>query len=206
MLRSVIYRLLYKKLQYNPDRKIMKKNLLIALFAVAALAPVAAQAARGYVGVNVGRSLQKVTDDEFADYSSKDKGTAAKVYGGFQFTPIFGIEGGFADMGKATEDGSDDSARPRSLYVAATGTWHVKERLALFGKVGAAANRTKIESPGFGSDTESKATPMVGVGISYGFTPSVWGVAEYENFGDVVKENGVKLNVAALTFGLRFKF
>jgi OmpA-OmpF porin, OOP family len=175
MLRSVRYRLLYKKLQYNPHRKIMKKNLLIALFAASALVPGAAQAARGYAGVNVGRSLQEVTDDEFSDYSSKDKGTTTKVYGGFQFTPVFGIEGGLVDMGKVKEDGTDDSSRSHSLYVAATGTWHVQERLALFGKVGAASTRTKIESPGFGSDTENKATPMVGVGISYGFTPTPLG-------------------------------
>jgi len=99
-----------------------------------------------------------------------------------------------------------ESARPRSLYVAATGTWQVRERLALFAKVGAASTRTKVEVEGFGSDSVNNTSPMVGVGISYGFTPTVWGVAEYEDFGKVAKENGVNLHAASLTFGLRFKF
>lgn len=184
----------------------MKKNLMIALLAAVALAPVAAQAERAYIGVNVGSSQQKVTDDEFAG-SSKENATASKIYGGFQFSPIFGIEGGLADMGKAeeSEGGIAVSSRPRSVYVAATATWQPKERLALFGKVGAASTYTKIEVTGFASETENKTAPMIGVGISYGFTPSVWGVVEYENYGKVIKESGVNLNVAALTFGVRVK-
>jgi OOP family OmpA-OmpF porin len=207
MLRSVTYRLLYKKPQYNPHRKIMKKNLLIALFAAAALAPVAAQAERGYAGVNVGRTQQKATIDGI-EGSAKENTTTVKAYGGFQFTPVFGIEGGLVELGKIKEEdgGGAFSIRPRSLYVAATGTLQVKERLALFAKLGAASTHTKMTIEGFGSETIHETGLLAGVGISYGFTPTVWGVAEYEDFGKIVKQDGVTMKAAALTFGLRFKF
>ena len=182
----------------------MKKNLLIALFAAAALVPVAAQA-ESYVGVNVGRSQQKLNNDGY-DGSTNDKAGAAKIYGGYQFSRIFGIEGGFADLGKVEEidGGVTTSARPRSVYVAATATWQVKERLAFFAKVGAASSRTKIEDSG--SNTEKESDLMYGVGVAYAFTPTVWAVAEYEDFGKVIKQNDVELKATSLTVGIRVKF
>lgn len=208
MLRSVIYRLLYKKLQYNSYRKIMKKNLLIALLAAAALAPVAAQAAGGYVGVNFGRTQQKAAID--GGGSETERTSTAKLYGGYQFSQVFGIESGLVNLGKieATDEANnlEASVRPRSLYVAATGTWQMRERLALFAKVGAVTSRTKFTLSGFGSENVNKSGVMAGVGVAYGFTPTVLGVVEYENFGKILDQDGVSIKAAALTFGLRFKF
>jgi OmpA-OmpF porin, OOP family len=180
----------------------MKKNILIALLAAAALAPVAAQA-ESYVGVNAGRSEQKLTNDGYTG-RTKDKASATKIYGGYQFSPIFGIEAGLANLGKVED--SESSARPRSIYVAATGTWQLKERLALFGKVGAVSTHTKIDELSTGPYTQKETGLMYGVGITYAFTPAVWAVAEYEDFGKIIKDDGVDLKATALTFGIRVKF
>jgi OOP family OmpA-OmpF porin len=190
------------------SEKNMKKNILIALVAAAVLAPVAAQA-QSYIGANVGRSEQKVSIEEG---SVKDNATAFKLYGGYQFTPIFGIEGGIANLGKAeiSGNGASATAKPRSIYVAATGTWQLQERLALTAKVGAASSRTTVSAAvaGFGVESEKvkNSTAIFGIGAAYSITPTVLAVAEYENFGKIVDEDGINLKANVLSVGIRVKF
>lgn len=184
----------------------MKKNILIALIAAAAIAPVAAQAQDTYVGANIGRSEQKLTIDGFG--SLKDHDTSFKVYGGYQFNENFGIEGGYADLGKMklTSGAATASANPRSLYVAATGTMPLAERFALTGKIGAARSRTTLSLTGEADDKMSHSGLMFGVGTSYAITPTVLAVVEYENFGKVIDEDGGSLKASVLSVGVRVKF
>ena len=182
----------------------MKKNILIALIAAAAIAPVAAQA-ESYVGVSIGRGEQKWSAD---GDSIKDHDTAYKFFGGYQFNTNVGIEAGWADLGKMVmSDGSDSiSSHPRSLYVAATGTYPLAERFALTGKIGAARTRTTVTLSGIGEGKETKTTLLLGVGGTYAITPTVQAVAEYEYFGKVFDEEGLSMKASALTVGVRFKF
>lgn len=183
----------------------MKKNILIALVAAAVLAPVAAQA-QSYIGANVGRSDQKLSVDEIG--SSKDHDTAFKIYGGYQFTPVFGIEAGYADLGKAdiSAVGVTVGGRPKSIYVAATGTLPLNDKFALFAKVGAASTRTTIHATGDADSKEKNTTALLGVGASFAITPSVLAVLEYENFGKVIDEDGGNLKANVLSAGIRVKF
>lgn len=182
----------------------MKKNMLIALAAAAVLAPVAAQA-ESYVGANVGRSEQKLTVDGVAAF--KDNDTAFKIYGGYQFTPVFGIEAGYADLGKAeiTAGGLSAGANPKSIYLAGTATLQLR-KFALFGKVGAASNRTTFSATGEADEKEKNSTVLLGVGGSFAITPTVLAVVEYENFGKVVDEDGANLKANVLSFGIRAQF
>ena len=181
----------------------MKKNILIALIAAAAIAPVAAQA-ESYVGVSIGRGEQKWSAD---GDSIKDHDTAYKFFGGYQFDTNFGIEGGWTDLGKfeMTEDGGI-SSHPRVLYVAATGTYPLANGFALTGKIGAARTRTTLAVSGIGEGTETKTTLLLGVGGTYAITPTVQAVAEYEYFGKVFNDDGLTMKPSALTVGVRFKF
>jgi OOP family OmpA-OmpF porin len=183
----------------------MKKNIFIALIAAAAIAPVAAQA-QSYAGVNVGRSTQKADITGFGSFT--DHTTAFKLYGGYQFNENFGIEGGYADLGKAeyTYSGVTQSGTPRSIYVAATGTMPLAERFALIGKIGAARTRTTITTTGFADDKQSKTTLLLGVGTTYAITPTILAVVEYEYFGKVIKEDTGSLKTNVLSAGVRFKF
>lgn len=183
----------------------MKKNMLIALVAAAVLAPVAAQA-ESYLGANAGRSDLKLSVDGIG--SEKDHDTAFKIYGGYQFNPVFGIEAGYADLGKAevSAAGITVSGRPKSIYLAATGTLPLNDRFALFGKVGAASSRTTVKATGDLDSKEKNTTALLGVGASFAITPSVLAVAEYENFGKVIDEDGGNLKANVLSLGIRVKF
>ena len=180
----------------------MKKNILIALIAAAAIAPVAAQA-ESYVGASIGRGEQKLSIDGVG--SIKDHDTAYKFFGGYQFNSTFGIEAGWADLGKTeiTGGGETATAHPRSLYVAATGTWPLAERFALTGKIGAARTRTTLS---FDIDKKGNTSLLLGVGGTYAITPTVLAVVEYEHFGKIVDEDFGSLKANVLSAGVRFKF
>lgn len=191
----------------------MKQKLLVALLGTALALPMAVQAQGAYVGVNVGRAEQKLSIDEVG--SIKENSTGFKLYGGVDFTKNFGLELGYAVLGKLEESATDGvdtasfSMKPRAFYVAATGTIPLNDQFSFFGKAGLSANRTKI-SASFNdqsdSDTESETSLMFGIGAAYNFTKNLALVAEYENYGKVLKDDGADLKANMLSLGLRYKF
>jgi OOP family OmpA-OmpF porin len=186
----------------------MKNKLFIALLAAAAVAPIAAQAQNTYVGANIGRAEQKLSG--FGS-SVKDSDTGYKVYAGYQFDATFGIEGGYVNLGEATlvDPTGSASAKPSSVYVAATGTLPVADQFAVFAKVGVSANRTKVRGTYEGvteTETFNKTAAILGVGASYALAKNVSLVVEYENFGKLVDEDGINLKADQFSVGLRYKF
>jgi OOP family OmpA-OmpF porin len=183
----------------------MKKNLLIALIAAAAIAPVAAQA-QTYIGVNAGRAQQKLTLDGVP--TQKDTTTTYQVYGGYQITPMFGVEGGYADLGEASLSGNGAflSASPAATYLAGTFTYALPSNFALIGKLGVARTNTDIITSIDSIPVQRHNSLLVGIGATYAITPAILAVVEYQNFGKVIDEDGGKLKAQALTVGVRMKF
>lgn len=189
----------------------MKKQLLVVLIGTALAAPMAAYAEGAYVGVNVGRSEQKLSID--TQGSAKDNATAYKLYGGYDVTKNFGVEAGYIDFGKASvvdSVGDTLSSKLTSFYVAATGTLPLSEQFSLFAKLGVSFNRTKadVQLSGVTSrlGSENRTTPLLGIGAAYNFSKNLALVAEYENFGKVIKEEGYNLKADLFSVGLRYKF
>ncbi|MFC7288913.1 outer membrane beta-barrel protein [Herminiimonas glaciei] len=191
----------------------MKKQLLVVLLGTALAAPMAAYAEGAYVGVNVGRSDQKLSVDGIGSIS--DSGTGYKVYGGYGFNKNFGLEAGYNKLGtgKASYvDGANSgsiSSKPSAFYLAVTGTLPVNEQFSLFAKVGASFNRTKVYAEENGvseSAKENHTSTLLGLGASYNFTKNVSVVAEYEDFGKIVKVDGLHLKANLLSIGVRYKF
>jgi OmpA-OmpF porin, OOP family len=191
----------------------MKKNFLAAILGTVIVLPLAAHAEGAYIGVNISHATQKLSAD--AGGSLKETDTGYKLYGGTQLTKNFGVEVGYVDLGDGDTSASDGintvsiSAKPKSLYLAAVGTLPLNEQLSLFAKAGVSANRTKVTVTFNGtsdSDTEKKTTAMFGVGASYNFTKNFSLVGEYENFGDVIKDDGVRLKADMLSLGIRYTF
>lgn len=191
----------------------MKKQLLVVLLGTALAAPIAAYAEGAYVGFNAGRAEQKVSIEEG---SLKDNKTGYKLYGGFGFNQNFGVEAGYVHFGKLSASGTNGvdtasiSSKPQALYVAATGTLPLNDQFSLFAKLGVSFNRTKVSTvlngvPD-GSGTENRTTALLGIGAAYNFTKNLALVAEYEDFGKVIKEDGVDLKANLLSIGLRYKF
>lgn len=186
----------------------MKKNLLIALFAVAGIAPLAAQAqaeTESYVSVHAGRSEQKLTIED--SFTLTDSGTGYRLAIGSKFSNNFGIEAGYVKQAKGTLDTLVGTATsdPKSLYLAATGTFPVSDRFALTGKLGAIRHSTEFTFGGL-TDKYRETAPMGGVGMLFSINPALTATLEYENYGKLFDEDGAKIEGNMVSAGLRFNF
>lgn len=186
----------------------MKRTILLAV--LAALAGTAAAQSQGaYVGGNVGRAEQKVSLDGFG--SEKDHDTGFKLYGGYNFTQNFGLEAGYADLGKLERSAFDEtvSIEPTSVYFAATGTVPLDAQFSLFGKAGVARTEVKGTVSGFGfreSGKENRTSGYFAVGAAYAINNNFSVVAEYEYFGKIYKEEGADVKANMVSVGVRYKF
>ncbi len=188
----------------------MKQAILAAAIAlscgVAAAAPAAASP--WYVGAGVGHAEQKFEADGYSDTLSK---TAFNLNGGYKVNQNIAIELGYANFGKTSGGDSNVSAsvEPSSVYVAAVGSYPLNPQFAVYGKLGAASNRTKLSArigtDSF-SDTQTETTLVAGIGASYTVAPNVDLTLEYMNFGKVLKGDGVSVKASQITIGARFSF
>ena len=183
--------------------KPLVRNLsrLLCIGAGAALASSAY--AQGYVGIGVGQgnaSLPSVSTTvlglAFTGASDKSSATAYKLYGGYQFTPNWGLEAGYNDLGNKYSVAGSLGGTPYNAtykmdnwYVAATGTLPLQGGFSLLGKLGISANKVsggQICAGGscasFAAD-DSKPDGMGGVGAQYAVTTNWAARLEYENYG-----------------------
>jgi OOP family OmpA-OmpF porin len=189
------------------------KQMILAAAILCCTVP--AMAGDAYVGASVGRSNQSAHLGGFLiDHAGH--ATAYKLFGGYQFTPNFGIEGGLADLGKlAVEGGTVEGARtwgdvrPRSFYAAGTASLPLTDKFAVSGKLGVAATRLTqtISAAGWSSsESHGRASLLAGVGASYALNEKVSLVAEYENFGKVAKRTAEEVKAEMVSVGVRMKF
>lgn len=183
----------------------MKQALIIAALLAA---PLAAQAEGVYLGANLGRAEQKVYA---APASLKESSTAYKVYGGYQADQYYGIEAGYADLGKVDISGGGASvaAEPKVVYLALTGSVALDSQFTVFGKLGAGRSNAKIsarQGARYDSVSDHQTTGVFGAGLAYAFSPKLSFVLEYENFGKVAKDDYSNLKVDMVSAGVRYKF
>lgn len=154
-----------------------------------------------------------------------DSDTTWKVYGGYQFSPYLGVEGGYAHLGeyKATLSGNylgnalrgHGTVKAHAVFADAVG--HIPfmdNRLSLFGKAGLAYTKTELDASanvaGFSSSTDEnhyKFVPKLGVGIRYNLTEQFGVRAEYERYFGVGDEDTTgKSDVDAWSVGLVLHF
>lgn len=139
----------------------MKSLLIAAAFSAALVAGPAS--AEMYLGAGVGAA--KTDRNE----------TSWKLYGGFQASPIWGLELGYTDLGNYR----GSSVASRSLAV--TGTLPLNERWSLLGKLGATSNRSDFAGASNHTDL------LAGLGVGYSMTKNVGVRLEYEDFGKLSK-------------------
>jgi OOP family OmpA-OmpF porin len=169
----------------------MKKLLVVAALASTFMATSAF--AQGYIGFGLGSANVRGTNSTVGAVSvtggDSSKGSA-KIYGGFQFTPNWGLEAQYSDLGSrnytVTNAGvvTTGSARSSQYSLAGTGTLPMGNSFALIGKLGVSANRAGY--PG----SNNKTSVMAGVGVSYSITPRLAVRLEYEDFGKFSDNNG----------------
>lgn len=161
-----------------------------------------AQAQQFYVGAGFGQGSASAPSVSttilglpFTGSPDKTTDTAYKLYGGYQFTPNWGVELGYNDLGnkysfKGTYSGVPYSGtyKLNNWYVAATGTLPMQGGFSLIGKLGVSANKASggdvcVLGVCEGLGSESKTDIMLGVGAQYSFAQGWAARLEYEDYG-----------------------
>ena len=161
----------------------MKKLLSAVAVAVAFVA--APAFAQGYIGAGFGSSKISGIDSGTTSGGNANK-SMTKVFGGFQFTPTWGLEAQYSDLGSRDVTVAAvpvGSFRTSQLSIAGTGTLPLSSNFSLLGKLGVSANRVNA-SAGLGN-VKNASSVLIGVGVSYNITPALSARLEYEDFGKI---------------------
>ncbi|MBT9465038.1 OmpA family protein [Hydrogenophaga sp.] len=209
--------------------------LTLAILSVAAMSASAQSSAQYqepgffYGGVSAGESRAKVDEAGVANnllgangpatgFSSDEKDTAYKLFGGYQFNRNIALEGGYYDLGKTSFSSTtpagafNNSTRRHGLNLDLVGTLPITERFSMLGRVGAAHGRTQSNYSGAGATAagvqgsrDSKTDVKVGLGVQYELNRSMWLRAEIERYRVKTASAG-RTNVDVVTVGLVFPF
>ena len=158
---------------------------------------------RWYVGGNVG-----VTDfgscPSFASCDTKDRGY--RVFGGYQFHPIVGVEVGYAHLGEtsASVAGLRATTKAAGLTVQAVASWPVFNRVSVFGKLGVILGESRIDGA-LGSREDRGLELATGIGARYAITNTIDVSAEWDRYRFKVVERG-RGDVDMISIGVRVKF
>ncbi|RYX96831.1 MAG: hypothetical protein EOO28_06095 [Comamonadaceae bacterium] len=210
-----------------------------AIAAVAALGllgckPAAAQTGPAmtawYAGGNIGRSAATIDDPRIrgglaaaglatTSIEDRDRDTGFKLYGGYQFSPNFALEGGYADLGKFGFTANTQPAgtlngdlRLKGVFLDAVGTWPINERFSALGRIGVTSMQAKDQFRGTGAVGVNNPNPSkratgykLGVGLEYAINPRLGLRAELERYSldDAIGNNG---HVDLLSAGLVYRF
>lgn len=189
----------------------MKRVIFATLISIAAAFSATAMA-QGYIGVAAGQSDFKVDCSGTSSCDTND--TGGKVYGGFMYTPNFGVEISYFDLGKAKAAGTDPDLGIYSGSVKTDGFGLFAVALApidnfsVFAKLGIASTKTKIDvsSSLLGSDSESKRQTDFawGLGAGYEFTKNFGARLEFERFR--IKLADEKKDADFVSLGVTYRF
>lgn len=172
------------------------KKIANALLCVSMLGAAAAHAE----GLSVGGSLAstKWKGDDIGGVSTDKSATGGKIYGGYSFTPNFGLEAGYAAFGKYKS--AAGSVKADGFYADAVGTLPLGNGFSALGRVG--VFNGKLDSSLAGDDRGTSY--KVGAGVQYDFDPKLGIRGEWERYRfDAL---GAKSNADMYSVGLNYKF
>jgi OOP family OmpA-OmpF porin len=188
-----------------------KRKIAIA---VAALAFSSLTFAQGYVGLSAGDSSSRFSAGSTSPgvgtitQTGDQRKTGYKLFAGYDFTPNWGTEAGYADFGKPDYSFNDANGVPGSAeaketawYLAGKGMLPVNPQFDLFAKLGASRNKLQLASD------SSKTDLLAGVGAEYKFNKQAGLRLEYEDFGKFGSDSSsgqTKVNMWSLGLDYRF--
>jgi opacity protein-like surface antigen len=189
------------------------KKIIFALIAGASLVSGAAMAqSKPYIGVGVATSDHEFKVGGATNVNAEGWKPSAKIFGGVDFTPTFGMEAGYTDLRKADHTfnyGIGNTAGTATTdgqraYIAGKATMPVNEQFSVYGKLGAGYTKTKLSSdaPGI-SGSDSKTEVYAGLGGQYKLSDTTALILEYERYG---KSKDVGAKADAITAGAKFSF
>jgi OmpA-OmpF porin, OOP family len=181
---------------FHPRKK-MNKTTMIATVALFMALPAQAH---WYAGATAGESRTKINGDnlsaQFLDFGYSDaqtqtntRGTAFRVYGGYQLNRYIGVEAGYADLGKSSirtnvvPTGTfERRIKTTGLDVSVVSTLPVTSKFALFARAGAFMSERKTSFAtsgdvellaGVQGSTERQTKATFGAGATYDFTTNI---------------------------------
>ncbi len=195
--------------------------------------PAAAADMGGYIGLAAGQSRADI-DRGGIDATFASLGLTAstnvdetdigwKIYGGYQFNQYFAVEGGYTDLGEATFNSTITSGgsgtgngewKAYSIDLSALGILPIGNQAALFGRAGLSMWDLDFEFTATGpggtaseSDSESGASPLLGLGGMISVTPNLTVRAEFERHFKVGDEDTTgESDIDLISVGLQYRF
>lgn len=214
-----------------PATKRQLSVLALASLAAVSATPVMAQGAPGwYLGGNLGGTRADFNNNAInRDLAGKgftvnstttdNRSNGGKIFGGYQLTPNFAVEGGYFDLGRysygssTTPAGSfNGNSRISGLNLDLVGMAPLSDQFSVFGRVGAAyaQNRGSFSSNGFvplnlSNPRRNDTNLKVGLGVQYAITEALAVRAEIERYriSDPIRN---RANIDMASLGLVYYF
>jgi OOP family OmpA-OmpF porin len=175
-----------------------------------------------YAGGAIGRSSFSLSSSNsvpapWGGEKSGKAGTAYKLYGGYRLTPNFGVEAGYARLGRVSQwtpgygygygygASTLQSGSGQAFYAAATARLPLGDAFALNGRLGVAYGRISGRDngvPGYQRFSGSSTGVMAGFGAEYRVTKNLAITADYDYFGKLSKQ----AKGGMLTVGVKASF
>lgn len=212
---------------------IMKKVIALSALLLAS-GLVSAQQSGFYVGGSIGSAMVDANggvDDVLSSFgatnvsgNTDDTDFSYKIFGGYKINKNFAVEGGYANFGKFTSNGSgrllgqpisaSEEVKSYAIFVDAVGILPASEEFSVFGKAGFAYTNTKAtgsaSAPGISASASESANqwvPKLGLGAQYYVTKAIALRAEFEYYFNVGDENTTgQSDVQVLSAGITFGF
>lgn len=213
----------------------MKLARTSALIGFASLAAIASNCALAdetgwYGGANIGRSSATIDDPRITSglarsglsttsIADRDRDTAYKIYGGYQFNKYIGLEGGYFDLGKFGFTANtlplgtlNGTTRMRGFNLDAVGTLPLSEKFSALGRIGINNAQTRDAFTGTGAVNVTNPNPnkrdtnyKLGVGLQYAFNDALAMRGEIERYrvNDAIGNKG---HVDVFSVGLVYSF
>lgn len=189
-----------------------------------------AQSTGWYAGANAGRTGAEIDDPRITSglqaqgftttsIVDRDRSTGFKLYGGYEFSPHFALEGGYFDLGKFGYTANtlpagtlNGEMRVRGLNLDLVGTLPLTGKLSALGRVGVNYARAKDQFSGTGAvavsnptASKSQANVKYGVGLNYAFSEAVAMRLEVERYrvNDAIGNKG---DIDMVSVGLVYRF
>ena len=139
------------------------------------------------VGGSLGQSKIKI---DCTGATCDDTDTAFRAFGGYNFNKNFGVELGYADLGKVTfsSGGLSGDVKATAWDVSAVGTLPLANSFSLYGKLGWYMADSK-QSGSFGSGSDSNSDITYAIGGQYDFNKNLGLRAEWQQYKKVGGDN-----------------
>jgi OOP family OmpA-OmpF porin len=218
------------KIFLEKNMKLMKLANTLATTGLLALTTIAgnlavaddADVSGWYVGGNIGQSTAEIDEQSISDslmgagltvssFSKDDSDTGYKLFGGYQFSESFALEGGYFDLGEFGYTASTVPAGTLSgdiavngMNIDAVGIMPFTENFSLIGRIGLvyAEAETEVFAANF---SENDTSYKYGAGLQYDFSESFGARFESERYriDDAIGNTG---DIDLLSLGLVYRF